>query len=114
MASNKNFHDYVTRDVLAGIRGITTRAMFGGWGIYKDGLFFALIAEDRLFFKVDESNLADYQRQNSKPFVYHAPGGKAMKMSYWELPESVAENKQAVREWVDRAVAVAKKAKKKK
>jgi DNA transformation protein len=102
---NTEFHDFVIQDVLANIPGVTSRAMFGGYGIYKDGKIFAIIAERRLYFKVGEDNRADYERAGSKPFTYTRPNGKPYEMSYWELPEEVMENREELPHWVEKALA---------
>jgi DNA transformation protein len=104
MARDKGFHDYVMHEVFAGISGVTSRGMFGGWGIYKDGIFFALIADGRLYFKVGDSNRADFECAGSEPFRYQSKNKKAITMSYWELPASVMEDHNEVRRWVEGAL----------
>lgn len=111
MARDSSLHDYVVGDLLADVSGITSRAMFGGWGIYRDGIFFALIAEGRLYFKVDDQTVDEYTSRGSQAFVYAAPGGKQLVMSYYQLPEAIMDDRSAVARWVDQAVAVAKRAK---
>lgn len=110
--ADSSFHEFVFDEVLREIPGITSRAMFGGWGIYKDGIFFSLIADGALYFKVDESNKKDYEELGSEPFVYQSKHG-TMKMSYWLLPEEIMNDQQLLREWVDKSVAVAINKKKK-
>ena len=113
MQADKSLNEYVVNDLLAGIAGITSRAMFGGYGIYKNGKIFALIADGELYFKVGDSNRADYEKHGSKPFVYDAHG-KAMEMSYWQLPQEIMDNKDKVATWVEKSLAVAREGKKKK
>ena len=62
---------------------VTSRAMFGGFGIFHKGVMFALIADDTLYFKVNVSNRAMYEQAGSKPF----PHG----ISYWEVPAELME-----------------------
>ncbi|MEK7559368.1 MAG: TfoX/Sxy family protein [Patescibacteria group bacterium] len=111
--SDRSFHGFVIEEVLREIPGITSRSMFGGWGIYKDGIFFALIADNQLYFKVDDSNKKDYQNLGSEPFVYESKHGK-MTMSYWLLPEEVMSDKERLKDWVDKSVEASIKSKKKK
>src|SRR3989344_5978605 len=99
MSRDKGFHDYVLYEVFAGIAGISSRGMFGGWGIYKDGIFFALIADARLYFKVDDTNRTYFERAGSEPFRYSAKDKKAVMMSYWELPAEVMDDSHELREW---------------
>ncbi len=107
MAKN-DFHDYVMQDVLGRIRGVSSRAMFGGHGIYKDGVVFAIIADGELYFKVDDSNRKDYEAAGSKPFAYSAKDRKLVTMSYWEVPASVMEDPDEVASWVERSVKVSR------
>lgn len=80
--------------------------MFGGVGIYAGDLFFALIAEDKLYFKVDASNQADFEAKGMGPFFpYDSPNP----MGYWELPPGILENPQELLVWVEKAVHVAEK-----
>ncbi|MEK7649582.1 MAG: TfoX/Sxy family protein [Patescibacteria group bacterium] len=110
MARDKGFHDYVMHEVFMGIAGVTSRGMFGGWGIYKDGFFFALIADGRLYFKVDDSNRADYERAGSEPFRYSSKDKKAITMSYWELPAVVMDDKEELERWIEKSLRVARSA----
>lgn len=87
---------------------IQTRAMFGGVGIYSNGLFFALIAEDKLYLKVGDLNRADFEAAGMGPFF---PFDSPTPMGYWELPPGVLENSGELRIWVDKALAVAQAAK---
>ncbi len=107
---DQSFHDYVVSDLLGEIDGISSRAMFGGWGIYKDGLFFAIIINGELYFKVDETNRLDYEELGSHPFVYKQGEQKAT-MSYWLLPAEVQEDRDRLGEFVDRSVAASHRAK---
>jgi len=102
MQADKSLNEYVVHDLLSQIRGITSRAMFGGYGIYKNGKIFAIIADGELYFKVGDSNKADYQKHDSKPFVYDAHG-KQMEMSYWQLPQEIMDNKDKVAIWVEKS-----------
>ena len=112
MPKDGSFARFVTEELLREVDGITSRAMFGGYGIYRHGIFFALIADGRLYFKVDESNKKDFEAAGSQPFIYQAPGKKAMVMSYFELPAGVMEDSEEVKQWVEKSYRVALAAKK--
>ncbi|MGH8015985.1 MAG: TfoX/Sxy family protein [Candidatus Zixiibacteriota bacterium] len=107
---DQSFHDYVVGDLLGNIDGITSRAMFGGWGIYRDGNIFAIIIEGELYFKVDDTNRVDFERLGSHPFVY-MQGKQKLTMSYWLLPVEVQEDREQLSLFVARAVAVSKQIK---
>jgi DNA transformation protein len=105
-----SFKDYVL-DQLRALGGASARAMFGGFGIYRAGVMFGLIAEDTLFFKVDETNRADYEARKSQPFVYDGKG-KPITMSYWRVPDDVLEDPDALRAWAMKAYDAALKTRK--
>lgn len=104
-ANGSSFHDYVVRDLLAGLPGITSKRMFGGWGLYKAGVIFGIIVNGELYFKVDESNQKEYEVLGSRPFVYTKKAGKPVSMSYWFVPGAVLENRPKLYAWVEQSVA---------
>ena len=114
MNKNQNFHEFVVSDLLTGIDGISSKALFGGYGIYKNGVIFAVIADATLYFRVDAETKKDYQKHSSEPFVYQAHTGKKVAMAYWRLPDRIMEDREKLVEWVDKAVAASSKAKKNK
>ena len=107
MTRDNSFHEYIMNEVFHGIDGITYRPMFGEFGIYRYGVFFALISDSELYFKVGENNKADYNKTNSKPFVYTGHKGKDVTLSYWLLPEEILENKDELIRWIDKALEAA-------
>lgn len=110
MAVDRAFHDHVVHDLLADVTGISSRSMFGGWGIYRDGIFFAIITDGELYFKVDGTNRPAFERRNSRPFVYERDG-KPITMSYWLVPEEILEDRDELVAWAEASVAVGRRAK---
>jgi len=106
----KDFSEYVVGDVLGHVDGVTARAMFGGYGLYLDGVIFGIItAADELRFKVDDTNRAQYESFGSTPFVYTGHSGKKPSiMQYYLVPEEVLENRELVEEWLLQSVAISK------
>ena len=100
--------DYKTfvLDALRAARPIESKAMFGGLGVYLDGVFMAVADDDRLYLKIDDQ---------TEP-AYVARGMDAWTVSpkaYRELPEDVLNDPEACGEWLDAArdAAVRRKAK---
>lgn len=87
------------------------RAMFGGFGVYRDDQMFAIVIEDRLYFKADQTSRAEFEEKGLRPFTYVARG-KPVTMSYFEAPAEVFEDPQVMRSWADRAYEAALRAKK--
>ncbi len=100
MKKSSEFHDYVVHDVLGRIRGITSKSMFGGYGLYLDGIIFGIIAESTLYFKVNETNRAHYETLGSAPFAYSSKDQKKVAMSYWEVPEEIMTDREQIDAWV--------------
>jgi len=63
------------RDLLETLGRISTRAMFGGHGVYCDGVFFALIADDRLHLKVDAQTREAFAAAGCRPFICEGRAG---------------------------------------
>lgn len=107
MAVSTGFRTYVL-DQLGQIAPVTTRSMFGGLTFFHQGRAFALIAEERLYFKVDATNRGDFEARGMGPFL---PFGDPEKpMGYYELPEDVLEDLDELKGWTERALLVAAKA----
>lgn len=104
------YREMVEEKLSAGVM-ITTKAMFGGVGIYGEGLFFALIAEDKLYFKVDDTNKPDFEQAGTEPFY---PYDSPKPMKYWELPPGVIDDPKELAVWVDKSLRVAENAQRKK
>ncbi len=105
MAVSSSFKILVLDQLSRAIPGIRARAMFGGVGIYAGDLFFALIADDVLYFKVDESTRPDFEARGMGPFRPFGEDGGTMK--YYQLPEDVLEDPEELRPWAEKAVAIA-------
>ena len=97
------------QDLMQGIRGVSSRAMFGGWALYRDGVTFGIIADDQLFFKVDEKSRTEYEKRGSRPFIYESRGKRVTMKTYWELPADVMEDRDELERWVSTACLAAKK-----
>ena len=110
MSVSPEYRDYVLEQ-LARVAPVTSRSMFGGVGIYTDGLFFALMDDDNLYLKVDDGNRSDFEAIGSGPF---RPFGDERTMQYYELPADVLEDVDALRGWVEGAIGVARRARVKK
>jgi len=110
MAVSPEFTAHVL-DQLARSGEITSRKMFGGVGIYIDGVFCALITtSNRFYLRVGPSNIEDYQRAGMTQFS----GRKGSAgMPYYEVPEHILESRETLSDWASkaRAAAIAARAK---
>jgi len=90
---------------LAPLGELRARRMFGGSGLYCDDVFFGLIAEGVLFFRVDEASVQPYRDAGSAPFQPF-PDEPSM-LAYYEVPLEVQERGEELLAWARRALAAA-------
>jgi DNA transformation protein len=107
MPVTDGYRDFVLEQ-LGRVDPVTGKSMFGGVGLYAKDLFFALIADDRLYFKVDDSTRPDFQQRGMEPF---RPFGENRAMGYYEVPADVLEDSVRLEAWMRKAIDAATKAK---
>lgn len=107
MSVTPSFRSFV-EDQLEQVVPVRCRAMFGGVGIWTGELFFALVADDVLYLKVDDETRGAYEKRGLAPFRPYGAGG--VEMSYREIPADLLEDPEALRPWVEDAVEVARRA----
>jgi DNA transformation protein len=109
MAASAEFLEFI-REQLSGFGPVTVRRMFGGAGIFRDGLMFAIVAQETLYFKADDEFQAEFESLSLPPFTYGAKGGKRTIMSYWRAPEACLDDRDEMTEWAGKAFAAALRA----
>ncbi len=109
MTVSPTFRTFILEQLGRSVRDIRARNMFGGVGIYCDGFFFALIDEDTLYFKVDESNRPDYEARGMGPFQPYGEDGETM--GYYRVPDDLLEDAEELGQWAEKAIAVARRKK---
>ncbi len=107
-----DFVEYVL-ELLAPLKKVRARKMFGGYGIYRESVMVGLVADDVLYLKVDQETIPDYEVLGLVPFVYEKKG-KKMAMSYYQAPEDAVDSSSVLCEWAEKAYRAALRAKKKK
>jgi len=105
MAISPEYREFLL-DQLAPFGPVSIRRMFGGAGIFRDGLMFALVADDTLYFKVDATNQADFADRGMEPFTYLRKS-KPASLRYYEVPADILEDPQDLLPWAEKAFAVA-------
>lgn len=108
MASRDDFVNHV-RELFAPAGHVAVKRMFGGHGVYIDGVFMAIIADDELYLKVDDETRADFEAESCAPFVYDKDG-KKMIMSYYRAPGEAMDAPHLMQPWARRALAAALRA----
>ena len=109
--ANAGFNEFV-KELFAELGPVQIKRMFGGAGIYADGLMFALLAADVIHIKVDDKLKIELKAEGSGPFVWmpqNGPrAGEHVEMGYWRLPESALDDPDLAAAWGRKALAAAK------
>ena len=99
---SRDYIDYLL-DLFSAFAPITTRRMFGGHGVYRDGVILGIVIDEVLYLKTDAATRADFEAEGSEPFMYEAKDGKRVAMSYWRTPEAALDSPEDFRPWARRA-----------
>jgi DNA transformation protein len=108
MASSGEFVNYVM-ELLAPAGRVASKRMFGGHGIYLDGLFMAIIVDDELYLKADEATKAAFDAESCAPFFY-SKDGKSMTMGYRRAPGDAMDAPHMMLPWARLALQAAVRA----
>lgn len=112
MAVSATYRAFILEQLARVLQDVRARSMFGGVGVYSSELFFALLDNDTLYFKVDDETRVEFESRQMGPFRPFGDGGEVMQ--YYEVPADVIEDLDALRSWGDRALGVARRAKRRK
>jgi len=103
-------HEFI-RELFAPFGPVTVKRMFGGAGIWSDGLMFGLVFDGAIFLKVNETSIPEFEREGSRPFVYTRAKSRGRvgraSLSYWRLPERLYDDPEELAVWANRAFAIA-------
>ena len=116
MSAGKARNDFVEHvvETMREFGAVSPKQMFGGWGLYHDGAFFALIIEDALYLKVDDDNRALFEGAGLSSFVYVTKDGERIAMSYYQAPPEALESPAMMTEWARSAYGAALRARSRK
>jgi DNA transformation protein and related proteins len=98
--------DYL-RDLFSAFRPVVVRRMFGGAGIYADGVMFALVADEVIYLKADDETADAFEREKLEPFTYAKKPGKQAVMSYRRMPDRCYDDSDEMALWAARAFEAA-------
>ena len=102
---DESFKDFVL-DQLRELDDVEARRMFGGYGLYRDEIFFGIVHKDRVYFKIDDSTVGEYRRRKMKPF---RPSARQTLRSYYQVPLEIIEDPERLCEWAAQAISCQKK-----
>ena len=89
------------QDQLSELDDLVMKRMFGGTGLYLDGVFFGIIYSDRLYFRVADDTIDEYKKRKMKPFKPFE--GKSSSKRYYEVPLEILESPVDLVRWARKA-----------
>ncbi len=96
-------------EMLEDFGDVTAKAMFGGYGLYRNGRIFAIVVDDTLYIKADNKTRKLFEKKGLTRFSY-LKKGKECFMSYYTIPEETSEDKEALLYWAERGYEAALRA----
>jgi DNA transformation protein len=98
----------LAEDLFAPLGRIEIRRMFGGAGIYCDGVFFAIVDRGEIYLKADAESEPLFAAAGSRCFAYsRRDRDEPMRLGFWTLPEEALDDADAALDWARRALATA-------
>jgi DNA transformation protein len=97
-------------ELFAAFGPVAPRRMFSGFGVFCDGIMFAIVARGTLYLKADGETVAAFEAEGQGPFTYAAKGAKGGKrsiMSYWRAPDRLYDDPDELAAWARTALAAA-------
>jgi DNA transformation protein len=108
VANTRSFVEH-SLDLFAPLGDVTARSMFGGHGLYQDGIMFGLLDDGELFLKTDELCQPAFEAAGGKCWTYPSPKGP-MQTRYFQPPAEAMDDPESMREWFDLSLAAARRA----
>jgi len=99
--------DYI-RELFSAFGPVSVRRMFGGAGIFADGLMIGLISDGQIYLKADNQTVASFKAEGMKPFTYGAKSRRIV-MSYWRMPERLFDDPDELAQWARAALGAARR-----
>jgi len=105
----KNSTEYIAhvREMMRPTALATTRAMFGGHGVYVQGVIIAIVVDDVLYLKTDDENRGAFLDRGLEPFRYVTKEGDVHEMSYYRAPDDALDGPHDMAPWLKSAQAAA-------
>ena len=109
MVASEGFAEFL-RDQLAPLGRVTMRRMFGKTGVFCDGVMLGMVADDTLYFRVDDDNRAAFKEAESSPPLNYEKQGRTIDLSFWRAPERLLDEPDELVTWARAALGAAGRA----
>jgi DNA transformation protein and related proteins len=108
MVASEGFAEFL-RDQLAPLGRVTMRRMFGKTGVFCDGVMLGMVADDTLYFRVDDDNRAAFKEAESSPPLNYEKQGRTIDLSFWRAPERLLDDPDELVAWARAALGAARR-----
>ena len=108
MVASDGFAEFL-RDQLAPLGRVTMRRMFGKTGVFCDGVMLGMVADDTLYFRVDDDNRAAFKEAESSPPLNYEKQGRTIDLSFWRAPERLLDDPDELVAWAQAALGAARR-----
>ncbi|MGJ4940271.1 TfoX/Sxy family protein [Bradyrhizobium sp. HKCCYLS1011] len=106
MVASASFSEFL-REQFASLGPLTFRRMFGKTGVFCDGVMLAVVTDDTLYFRVDESNKPIFAEAAAFPPLNYTKGGRSIDLAFWRAPERLLDEPDELVTWARAALAAA-------
>jgi DNA transformation protein and related proteins len=96
-------------DLFQPFGAVTVRRMFGGAGLFADGVMFGMVSGGQIYLKADATTVTCFEREQCEPFEYSTKNGKRTLTSYWRLPDRIYDDADELAQWAKQALATARR-----
>jgi len=108
MVASDSFAEFL-REQLAPLGRVTMRRMFGKTGVFCDGAMLGMVADNTLYFRVDDENRATFKEAESFPPLNYEKKGENIDLSFWRAPERLFDEPDELVAWARAALAAARR-----
>jgi len=106
MVASDSFAEFL-REQLAPLGSLSLRRMFGKTGVFCDGVMLGMVADNTLYFRVDDENKAFFQEAAAFPPLNYAKKGESIDLAFWRAPERLFDEPEELVTWAKQALAAA-------
>jgi DNA transformation protein and related proteins len=96
-------------DLFSAFGPVSVRRMFGGAGLFAEGLMIGLVSGGVIYLKADEQTIPAFEREGLGPFSYKTKTGSNTINSYWRMPERLYDDPEELAQWARQALGVAQR-----
>jgi len=90
------------QELFAEFGPVSIRRMFGGMGVFADGVMIALVSRGAIYLKADAETIPVFEQEGQAPFSYATKNGEHTLTSYWRMPDRLYDDGEELARWAPR------------